>query len=185
VKIMKKYFKFYSALLVFVLTGCFHQPSGYHSDPFYLRYEKASDILYGEVGDVHKLDGRGSVKEFSSIKGEVSKIDFNIIESFKGQQSGMTSFLANISMEITPSEETVQKSITPPAGTRVLIYLRQVENVAMAEIKFGFIPITDLDHTGKKSEITALRELAKGKPMSQVVSRLGADEEQFFIRDQK
>ncbi len=142
-------------------------------EPFHIRYEKAADILYGEILAIEQVQTDISVDDFKELPiKDLKLIKLKISKSWKGRKKGNIEFFA-YSPALTPKREKWKLKSGPYiVGKNHFVYLRELDGKKVSETFFGFIPFWNDENPNDFAEIRALNDLANGKTMAEVVKGL-------------
>jgi hypothetical protein len=154
-------------------------------EPFSIRYERASDIVYGTLVSMEPVTK--DIKEFAGFKENIKKCVLKIKRSWKGKRDGEIEFYAVALKKSSPyrSERKIQ-SDPLISNFNYTFYLRESSDGSkIAETLFGArVELEGLEFK-KSSEFLALEDLRSGKNMEEAVKRLGEDEVKSYANHQK
>ncbi len=170
-------FKTASFLLIFMLPAAFGSSSVVLVDPFYIAYEKATDIVMGEIIEIkHSEVEIAEFKEYG--KKHVKKAKLDVEKSWKGSKEKTIEFYYFLPKRVLKNMEESAK-ITPHVHVngkwKYIFFLRKSEENNVAQDKFGFIFYTR-EKIKSIAQFKALELLSAGKPMDEAVKLLDVKE---------
>ncbi len=177
---------FLGLVWIFILRPNFWTPP---IDPFYLRYQEASDVVLGTLISVEPSNE--SIAEFSDYPSGIKRCVFKIERSWKGQRSGEIECFA-VSFDYRShryqwnqlvDKVNFWKVLSPLSpGAKYLVFIRKgVQGKKLVANQFGITPAGGGD-IEKDSEYAPLEALKSGKPMSEAIKLASWGAQQQYKR---
>ena len=170
---MSKLMFLLSGFFIFPATDLFADVKIIPREPFYQRYEKASDIVYGEITKIEGLERLPN--EFSEFSIEdTKKATMLVIKSWKGQKAGKITFLFNSSKEPEDNLKLAKKRVPLlKLKDKYIFFLREIDGEKIAERNFGVGKVIPKGKPDLSHDHVALERLASGASMSDAVKEFG------------
>lgn len=168
--------------LVFGIGDAFGSSRALPIDPFYLRYDKASDIFYGEITAIDETDEK--IEHFENFDAEdVRRVTVRIEKSWKGQTDGDIQFYAlKHSKSAFFVKNRLKQSTHQKKGLKLIFFVREMNGKKVAALQFGQTYISPGESLDDYPETKVLDDLRAGKSMELALKRLSFYQQDVFSK---